>query len=102
MEIDPNDLTMETFFTPTFILTLSSLAFIVIVGSLLSVFLSQRLNKRHQGYNPTQSRVMISSILQDILLVATEKMNYCLLFGSATVDFNIHILYLYIILYVVV
>ena len=57
MEIDPKDLKMETVFTPTFIMILSMLGFIVILGSLLSLFLSQRLNKRPQGYNPTQTRV---------------------------------------------
>ncbi|XP_015599014.1 tyrosine-protein kinase transmembrane receptor Ror2 isoform X2 [Cephus cinctus] len=56
VEIDPKDLTMETFFTPTFVMILSAVGFIILVGALLVVLLCQRLHKTHQGYNPTESQ----------------------------------------------
>ncbi|XP_006618521.1 tyrosine-protein kinase transmembrane receptor Ror2 isoform X1 [Apis dorsata] len=55
-EIDPKDLVMDTLFTPMFILILSSLGFVIITGTLLSIILSHRLHKRHQGYNPTDNQ----------------------------------------------
>lgn len=48
---------MDTLFTPMFILILSSLGFVIITGTLLSIILSHRLHKRHQGYNPTDNQV---------------------------------------------
>ncbi|XP_043284143.1 tyrosine-protein kinase transmembrane receptor Ror2 isoform X2 [Venturia canescens] len=56
VKIDPKNFSMDTFFTPTFIMILSAFGFFVILGSLLSVFFSQRMSKRHQGYNPTHDR----------------------------------------------
>ncbi|XP_012278846.1 tyrosine-protein kinase transmembrane receptor Ror2 [Orussus abietinus] len=56
IKIDPKDLTMETFFTPRFILIISSIGFVLTVTALLSVLLCQRFHKRHQGYNPTESQ----------------------------------------------
>ncbi|XP_076167661.1 neurospecific receptor kinase [Ptiloglossa arizonensis] len=56
LEIDPKDLTMDTLFTPMFILILSSLGFIIITGTVISIILSHRLHKRHQGYNPTNNQ----------------------------------------------
>ncbi|XP_066583513.1 tyrosine-protein kinase transmembrane receptor Ror2-like isoform X2 [Prorops nasuta] len=51
LNINTKDLTMGTLFTPTFILILSSLGFVIIAGTFLSILLTQRLQKRHQGYD---------------------------------------------------
>ncbi|XP_012250835.2 tyrosine-protein kinase transmembrane receptor Ror2 [Athalia rosae] len=54
--INPKDLTMETFFTPSLILILSSIGFVSVVALLLSILLCQRLQKNHDGYNPTETQ----------------------------------------------
>nr|XP_012146391.1 PREDICTED: tyrosine-protein kinase transmembrane receptor Ror2 isoform X2 [Megachile rotundata] len=56
LEVDSKDLAMDTLFTPMFILILTSLGFVIITGTLLSIILSHRLHKRHQGYNPTENQ----------------------------------------------
>ncbi|XP_029035404.1 neurospecific receptor kinase isoform X2 [Osmia lignaria lignaria] len=56
LEVDSKDLAMNTLFTPMFILIVSSLGFVIITGTLLSIILSHRLHKRHQGYNPTENQ----------------------------------------------
>ncbi|XP_014600328.1 PREDICTED: tyrosine-protein kinase transmembrane receptor Ror2 [Polistes canadensis] len=56
IEIDPKDLAVYTFITPSFILALSVLGFIIIAGTFISILLRRRLHKRHQGYNQTESQ----------------------------------------------
>ncbi|XP_043466704.1 tyrosine-protein kinase transmembrane receptor Ror2 [Leptopilina heterotoma] len=53
VKIGPDDLIMDTLFTPTVILTLAFLGFLMILGTSLAFLLSQKLRKRHQGYNAT-------------------------------------------------
>ncbi|KAH0534293.1 tyrosine-protein kinase transmembrane receptor Ror2 [Cotesia glomerata] len=55
-ETERKNITMETVFTPTFTMILSALGFIVIVGSLLGIFLSQKFKKNPSGYNSPESR----------------------------------------------
>jgi hypothetical protein len=50
------DLTMETFFTPKFILILSAVGLAGLVVILLLFLLCHRLYKHHTGYNPTATR----------------------------------------------
>jgi len=51
------DLTMETFFTPKFILILSAVGLAGLVVILLLFLLCHRLYKHHiRGYNPTATR----------------------------------------------
>lgn len=41
----------------TIVLVLSTLSLVILAGGLLSVYLSQKLHKRHRGYNPTDTQV---------------------------------------------
>ncbi|XP_069694454.1 tyrosine-protein kinase transmembrane receptor Ror2 [Periplaneta americana] len=54
--IGVKDLTMETFFTPMFILILSAVGLAGIVVVLLLFLLCHRLYKHRMGYNPTATR----------------------------------------------
>ncbi|KAM0728242.1 Tyrosine-protein kinase transmembrane receptor Ror2 [Formica fusca] len=56
VEIEPKDITMDTLFNNTLVLILSALGFVIIASALLSILLSQRLHKRHRGYNPTDNQ----------------------------------------------
>lgn len=57
VEIEPKDITMDTLFNNTLVFILSALGFVIIASALLSILLSQRLHKRHRGYNPTDNQV---------------------------------------------
>lgn len=57
---------MDTLFNNTLVLILSALGFVIIASALLSILLSQRLHKRHRGYNPTDNQVHF--ILKNILI----------------------------------
>lgn len=59
VEIEPKDIMMDTLFNNTLVLILSALGFVIIAGALLSILLSQRLHKRHRGYNPTDNQVRL-------------------------------------------
>ena len=50
------DLSMETFFTPMFILILSAVGLVGLVVILLLFLLCHRLYKHRMGYNPTSVR----------------------------------------------
>ncbi|XP_011299094.1 tyrosine-protein kinase transmembrane receptor Ror2 [Fopius arisanus] len=51
VKVDTNEIMMESLFTPGFTLTLSALGLVLVVGSLVSIFLTQRLKKqRNSGY----------------------------------------------------
>lgn len=56
VEIEPKDV-LDTLFNHTPVLILSALGFVIIIGTLLFILLSQRLHKRHRGYNPTENQV---------------------------------------------
>lgn len=56
-DIEPKDLAMDMLFTPTLVFVLSSVVFLIVTGTFLSILLSQRLHKRHRGYNPTDNQV---------------------------------------------
>jgi receptor tyrosine kinase len=49
---------MQSFLTPSFILIVSALGFIIIIISLLIILISQRFYKRHRGYNQTECQVI--------------------------------------------
>lgn len=53
VKIRPDDLIMDTLFTPSVILTLAFLGFLMILGTSLAFLLGQKLRKRHEGYNAT-------------------------------------------------
>ncbi|XP_051175096.1 tyrosine-protein kinase transmembrane receptor Ror2 [Leptopilina boulardi] len=53
LKIGPDDLIMDTLFTPTVILTLAFLGFLMILGTSLALLLSHKMRKRHHGYNAT-------------------------------------------------
>lgn len=59
MEIESKDITMDILFNNTLVLILSALGFVIVAGALLSILLSQRLHKRHRGYNPTDNQVRL-------------------------------------------
>jgi len=58
VEIEPKNIMMDTLFNNTLVLILSALGFVIVAGALLSILLSQRLHKRHRGYNPTDNQVL--------------------------------------------
>jgi receptor tyrosine kinase len=58
VEIEPKDM-MDILFNHKPVLILSALGFIIVIGTLLSILLSQRLHKRHRGYNPTENQVCL-------------------------------------------
>ncbi|PSN53080.1 Tyrosine-protein kinase transmembrane receptor Ror2 [Blattella germanica] len=55
-EVGSKDLSMETFFTPMFILILSAVGLAGLVIILLLFLLCHRLYKHRMGYNPTSTR----------------------------------------------
>jgi len=63
VEIESKDITMDTLFNNTLVLILSALGFVIIAGALLSILLSQRLHKRHRGYNPTDNQVRFDLLI---------------------------------------
>lgn len=57
--IEPKNIVMNALLDNTLVLILSALGFVIVVGVILSILLSQRLHKRHRGYNPTDNQVCL-------------------------------------------
>ncbi|KAL7294377.1 tyrosine-protein kinase transmembrane receptor Ror2 [Trichogramma pretiosum] len=53
-EVNTNNFPIRNFMTPTLTLIVAGLIFIIVIISLLIVIVSQRVQKRHQGYNQTE------------------------------------------------
>ncbi|XP_066996818.2 tyrosine-protein kinase transmembrane receptor Ror2 [Anabrus simplex] len=63
---DMKDLSMETFFTPMFILILAAIGFVGIMVILLLFLLCHRLYKHRLGYNPTATREEVNIDLEKL------------------------------------
>jgi len=73
VEIEPKDVMMDTLFNNTLVLILAALGFIIVAGALLSILLSQRLHKRHRGYNPTDNQVCLLTTMKNNLYKIIKK-----------------------------
>jgi len=73
VEIEPKDVMMDTLFNNTLVLILAALGFVIVAGALLSILLSQRLHKRHRGYNPTDNQVRLLTTMKNNLYKIIKK-----------------------------